>query len=442
MKKGKAITLLSLICLIMAFLVVMTFVRFPVGVKNYNGVLGAIELDYDMAGGTAYNLTLAKDNVEEVEDIDEVIETLSYRLEALGYQTFSVKALKDTDEAVEDYDIRIELRAETNDYGEQDTTTLAADMAVVAAYGELSFYGGTEADPADEILTDGQVIKEAKYGGVVSGTDDTTYYQVNITFTDYAYDEIMAQINAGTFYLKIMLGETTLMSGSDALSASYFVNKSLGLYVSSESGAKQAALQINSGGLPYRYEVSDPMTVSAPYGEYTALVSLIAVLSVAVLFIIAFFVLYKGYGFISGLTVILSLLALTLMLIAVPGVKLSLGGVLGIILATVLTADGLMITAKRISEEYSSGKMVKTAVNNGFRRSVMPVLGIAIVSGLVALLLFLFASGTLKGFAVTFGIGVIVSFISDMLFARMFAALILPIAGYKENFLKLKRAEA
>ena len=49
MKKGRSITLLSLICLVMAFLVVMTFIRFPVGVKNYNGVLGAIEKDYDIA---------------------------------------------------------------------------------------------------------------------------------------------------------------------------------------------------------------------------------------------------------------------------------------------------------------------------------------------------------------------------------------------------------
>ena len=73
MKKGRSITLLSLICLVMAFLVVMTFIRFPVGVKNYNGVLGAIEKDYDIAGGTAYNLTLARDNTEEVEDINEVI---------------------------------------------------------------------------------------------------------------------------------------------------------------------------------------------------------------------------------------------------------------------------------------------------------------------------------------------------------------------------------
>ena len=49
MKKGTSIVLLSIISAIMAFMLVMTFVRFPVGaVKNYNSVLGAIELDHGM----------------------------------------------------------------------------------------------------------------------------------------------------------------------------------------------------------------------------------------------------------------------------------------------------------------------------------------------------------------------------------------------------------
>lgn len=441
MKKGKSITLLSIICLVMAFLIAMTFVRFSVGVKEYNGVIGAIEQDYDIAGGTAYTLTLAKDNIEEIDDIDEVLKTLRKRMDALGYQTYSVKAAKSTDEAVKDYEIRIEAKASTNKYGEPDTSSLASDVAVVAAYGELKFYGGSSSNPTDEILTDGAVIKNAKYTGPATGTD-TTYYQVTVEFTDYAFKEIMDKINAGTFYFKMTLGDTTLMSGTDALSDTYFQNKSLGIYVGSEAGAKQAALQISSGGLAYKYEVSDGVTVSAPYGEKTAFICAVAIAAVAILVIVAFFVIGKGYGLVAGLTLVLFLIVETLMLIAVPGVRLSLGGVFGIILSTVLAADGLMITYRRIVEEYKSGKMVKTAVKNGFRRSVMPILGGSVACGVVALLLFFLASGTLRGFAVTFGIGAVVSFISNMLFARMFASLILPLSNYGEKFLNLKREDA
>ena len=66
MNKGKSITLLSIVSVIIAFVLVMTFIVFPVGVKNYNSLLGAVELDYDLEGGVAYTLTLSKDNEEEV----------------------------------------------------------------------------------------------------------------------------------------------------------------------------------------------------------------------------------------------------------------------------------------------------------------------------------------------------------------------------------------
>ena len=93
MKKGKSISLLSIIGLLMAFLIVFTFVPFSFGVINFNSVLGAIELDYDLAGGYAYTLSLAEDNVEQIDDVEEVVDTIEYRLEQLGHLTYSVKAL-------------------------------------------------------------------------------------------------------------------------------------------------------------------------------------------------------------------------------------------------------------------------------------------------------------------------------------------------------------
>ena len=77
MGKGKSITLLTIVSVLMAFVLVMTFARFPVGgVKYYNSLLGAVELDYDLEGGIAYTLTLSKDNEEEVDDVNSVINTL------------------------------------------------------------------------------------------------------------------------------------------------------------------------------------------------------------------------------------------------------------------------------------------------------------------------------------------------------------------------------
>ena len=162
MKKWKATVLLTIVLVITAILTVTAFARFPVGTKDFNGFLGAIQTEYDLSGGTAFTLTLDKDNTEDVKDVKEVINTLKYRLNLLGYENYSVKAIKDVDDAVKDYDIRIETRGEVNKYGEIDKSALAQDIAVVAAYGELTFKGGTSESPTETILTDGKVIAEAQ----------------------------------------------------------------------------------------------------------------------------------------------------------------------------------------------------------------------------------------------------------------------------------------
>jgi len=174
-------------------------------------------------------------------------------------------------------------------------------------------------------------------------------------------------------------------------------------------------------------------------GDKIAFWSIISVAAIMAVTVIAFAIIYKGFGLVAAYTEILFMLVYLLMLIAVPGIKVSLGGILGIIAATVLTADGLMITAKRIKEETASGKMIKPAVKAGFRRSFLPIINSAVVSAIAAACVFAFAKGTFRCFGITFGIGAIISAVSTLLFARMFASLIFSANGYKYGFLGLKR---
>lgn len=443
MKKGKAITLLSIICVIMAFVVVMTFVNFPVGVKNFNGVLGAIETDYDVSGGTAYTLTLANDNINNVyvddehDNINQVLTTIGKRLDALGYQTYSVKAIKDTDDAVKDYDIRIETRAPLNEYGKENIDALNADIAVVAAYGKVKFFGGTSENPTEEILSGMKVVSNAKYTGVASN-GGTAYYTIAVEFTDEGYKALSKLTSENdSYYVQIKLGDNVLYN-----SALHLDSKTLNLSTTAgEKNAQQFALQIASGGLDYKYDVSDGVSVSSPYGQNAKTICSIVVGGILLVAIVLFFIVYCGYGFISGLTLVLFMILELLMFIAVPGIKINMGGILGIIFATLLVVDGLVIIRKRISEEYANGKMVKTAVKTGLARSLKPILGINAVGAIVAIMLYALCTGALKGFAITFGIGVVISAISTLVFARMFFALVCPINKYSDKFLKLKREE-
>ncbi len=440
--KARPITLLSILCVIMAFLLVMTFLRFPIGVKNYNSVVGAIDLDYDIAGGTAYTLTLADDNIEEVEDVEEVLDTLRYRMSELGYKVFSVKALKSVEEGVEDYEIRIEAKT---------TETISTDINVVSAFGEVAVYGGTSQSGNPEILTDEKAIADGQYVGSFLDAEGNTKYEVKITFTDYGYDNLIELIetagsqegsSSSSFYMGIKVGETTVLAES-AITAEYFNGQSLSLYPESEAVAKQLALQIRTGGLAYKYDVSEGGSVTSPYGDKVALKCLIAILVILVVAFAFFGIAYRGFGLIMSLSLLAFTLLETLMLIAVPGIVLSIGGVVGIGASIILTALALTLIANGVKSEFkNTEKTVKAAVKKGFKDMIMPIVNMFVVSAIVVGSLLIFATGSLQCFAITFGIGVLIGIVASLAFSRMFSWLILSISGYSEKFLGVKREEA
>ncbi|MBQ8426362.1 MAG: hypothetical protein IJX16_01215, partial [Clostridia bacterium] len=111
-------------------------------------------------------------------------------------------------------------------------------------------------------------------------------------------------------------------------------------------------------------------------------------------------------------------------------------------IANVVTALGVVYILESIKSEYAnSEKTVQAAVKKGFRDTLIPIINAGVVSGIIAILLIAFTSVLLKGYAITFGIGVVIGLITTLLFTRMYTSLILPIVENKEKFLNLKRAE-
>lgn len=439
MNKGKSITLLSIIGFIMAVLIALTFLRFPVGVYNFNGVLGGIDKDYSLTGGYSYTLSLSHDNIEEVEDIEEVCETIGYRMRALGYEDYNISYQKENKPGVEDYDIIVQARAKLNDNGKQNETQLFNDVQVAAKYGEVKIYGGTEANPTEEIFVGEKVIEKASYTGPQS-SGGTIYYNVGITFTKTAHSFIMDKLNEGAYYLSIQLAGEELLSGASALSKDYFQNRTVGLNAGSDDQAKQIALLISSGGLAYMYDVADGVEVASPYGENTAKMSVLAVGLLLLLIVVAFIIIYKGFGIISGVALLAVTLLELLMLIAIPNIRLAIGGVVGIALSIIIATDGLIIISKRIAEEYANGKTVKACFSTGMKRSLKPILLINSFAIVISLLLFAFSFGAVKNFAITLAIGSVITLIINLLFVRLLLVAFLPLVkNTAEKFFNFKR---
>lgn len=433
MKKGTSIVLLSIISFIMAFLMVMTFVRFPIGVKQYNSVLGAIELDHGISPSASYTLTLDKTS-DIPEDIDDVLSTLDYRLNALGYTNHTVQAVKPVESNV--YDIRVEINPDINSSYEMDTETLDTVMDKVIKYGSLKFYGGSSSNPTTEIFKDiEKPVEKAEYVGY---NEQVQYYICNITFSSDAMAELEELMSEGDFYFLVKLGDEALnpFNGTSAITLDYFLGNSISIQSMDEISSKLMALQITSGGLDYQYTRSTVSISSAYLGVDSATVVTI-VLGVSLIIAMAgLIIVNKGFGIASALSLLAFALLETLMMIAVPGIKFSIGGVIGFALASVLAVDGMIVTSKRIKEELSSGKTVKSALRIGFKRALMPNLSAGIVSIFISLLLFAFTRAEVQMFGIVFGIGSALALITSLVLVRMFNALLLPLVEDKEKFLK------
>ncbi len=445
MKKGKSISLLTIIGLLIAAFLVLTFLTFPVGVKNFN-VLGAIEKGHDVDGGYAFTYTLAKGNVEEVEDVNDVLETIEKRVTALGYTAYSIKAIKNA--TLTDYDIRLELGTKTNKYGNRDYDIVSEDAKAAMQYGELKFFGGTEANPEAEIFENiDNPVKSVTYGGYSSSSG---YYLVNIEFASDAWSELSTAMGEGQYYLKLTIGDEVLspFTGNQTVSSGNFVGKTITLQSGSEESARQQVLRMSYGGLAVEYErvsTQSSIEVGSPLGSglfdvYT--VCGIAIAAIIVFAVVALFVTNKGYGLVALYLLLAYGIIYLAMLLAVPGIKLSLGAFIGIILATVLTVDGLVVIMKRIKEEFENGKMLRPAVKTAFARSLKPVLSTVAITVIICALLLIFVKSIAFDFAVVLAIGIIISAFSTLLLNKMFVGLFLGASQNKPCFLNLTREES
>jgi SecD/SecF fusion protein len=182
--------------------------------------------------------------------------------------------------------------------------------------------------------------------------------------------------------------------------------------------ANDLSLVLRSGSLRVDLKTIETRAIGPTLGQdairsgFTA--SLIGVGAVILL-------LFGYYGFWFGLVAALGLLfsglAIFGMLSGLGGV-LTLPGIAGLVLTIGAAVDGNVISFERIKEELRSGKGLKSAIHAGFEHSFQTIADVNISHLLSAIALFQYATGPVKGFAVTLAVGVIASTFSNLVFSR------------------------
>lgn len=198
--------------------------------------------------------------------------------------------------------------------------------------------------------------------------------------------------------------------------------------------AKELSLLLNSGALPVPLEILQSTRVEPTLGADSVQRSLIAGavgLALVALFMIAYYRL-------PGVLAVLALLFYTILTYAVfrlVPVTLTLAGIAGFILSIGMAVDANVLTFERLKEELRSGKSLRAAVEEGRRRAFPSILYSNLATILTAFILFQFGSGTVKGFALTLGIGVAVSFFTAVVVTQMLLRAAVEIEALRRRWL-------
>ena len=118
---------------------------------------------------------------------------------------------------------------------------------------------------------------------------------------------------------------------------------------------------------------------------------------------------------------------------------LTLPGIAGVILAIGMAVDASIVIFERIREEYRLGKTAEAAVAHGFKRATVTVLDSNVTTIFAAIILWLVCPGTIKGFAITLLIGIVLSLFTSIILSKWLLKVFNPLVENEEKFLNLTR---
>ena len=188
-------------------------------------------------------------------------------------------------------------------------------------------------------------------------------------------------------------------------------------YASLEEAAQYAVL-LRSGALPVSLSIEEKRTVGASLGVDSLNKSINAGI-VALVFILLFMlVLYRLPGLVANISLIVFTL-IVLWALKGFGAVLTLPGIAGILLSIGMAVDLNIIIYERIKEELRLGKSLRASVEAGFSRAFLTVFDSNITTLFAAATLFFLGTSSIKGFAITLGIGIFASLFTAITFTRI-----------------------
>ena len=182
--------------------------------------------------------------------------------------------------------------------------------------------------------------------------------------------------------------------------------------------ASDLAIVLRAGALPAPVDIIQNLTVGASLGQDSINKGIYSGLFGALLVVVFMMVYYRLSGVIANVGLAFNILLLFVGL-AMLGATLTLPGIAGIILTVGMAVDANVLIYERMREEFALGKTIKSGVETGFHKAFSSIIDSQVTTLITALVLFLFGTGPIKGFAVTLTMGIIFNLFAVLFVCRL-----------------------
>lgn len=198
--------------------------------------------------------------------------------------------------------------------------------------------------------------------------------------------------------------------------------------------AEHLAILLRSGSLPVKIEVMENRTVGPTLGQDSKEKSVVA-FSIAIIGIFAFMLLfYRIPGVVADIALLLYVMLL-LLIMRYLDATLTLPGIAGIILSIAMAIDANVLIFEHFKEEVAAGKTPRSAMDKGFSRAFVTIFDSNITTLIAAVILFYLGTGPIRGFAVTLGLGVVLSMFTAITVTKFLMNFLLASNLTKNGFL-------
>ncbi|MDO4562713.1 MAG: protein translocase subunit SecD [Clostridia bacterium] len=408
---GKNVVSFIVVLVVIALLAYITIADVTIGDINFPGVLDSevgIRQGLDLVGGSIIvfepdvedTTTVSSEEVEVAEDI------IRQRLDSRGYFDATISRQGETG-------IRVEIPNIDDPNEAVETIGRTAKLEFRDADGNVVMEG-----------TKDYVINASYQYGPVTQNGSSEHY-ISLQFTEAgraafktATENAVAQTSDSKNYIAIALDEDIISQPS--------VNTVIdddgciihGSFTREE--ATTTANLIQSGQLPFSLKDTELRSVGPTLGEKALSTSLWAAFIGLILVMLFMLAVYRLPGLVADVSLVAYVAVVCLIMAGffigesdeAFRITLTLPGIAGVILSIGMAVDANVVIFERIKDELRAGKTVGAAVDAGFKRAITAIIDSNITTLIAAVVLYFFGTGTIKGFATTLFIGVVISLLT------------------------------